>query len=51
MLHKEQPDYTMSQSENTETQNVSEQQLLEQKLKDLRLDLNRYKKDEYFNRQ
>ena len=49
MLDQELPDDIISQSETTETQNVSEQQLHEQNFKDLQLDLNRDKKDEYFN--
>ena len=49
LLNQELTDNTMSNTENTETQNVSEEQLLEQQFKDLLLELNHDTQDEYFN--
>ena len=40
LLDQKQTDNTMSNTENTETQNVSEEQLLEQQINDLLLELN-----------
>ena len=49
LFDQEQTDHTMSHKENTETQNVSEEQLLEQQLNHLLLELNQDPNDEYFN--
>ena len=39
----------MSNTENTKTQNVSEEQTLEQQLNDLHLNINQDTQDDYFN--
>ena len=49
ILDQEQSDNTMSNTENTDTANVSEETLLEQLFNDLLLELNEDTQDEYFN--
>ena len=49
MLDKEQSDNTTSNTENTDTTNVSEETLLEQQFNDLLLESNQDTQDEDFN--
>ena len=51
LLEQEQTDETSSNTEQTETQNVSQEQFLEQQFKDLLLELKQDTQDEYFRRQ
>ena len=48
-MDQEQTDDTMSITENTDTQKVSEEQHLEQQFNDLLLELNQDAQDNYFN--
>ena len=48
LIDQEQTDDTMSNTENAETQNVSEEILLEQQSNDLLVELNQDTQDEYF---
>ena len=49
LLNQEQPDNITSNTENTDTTNVSEETLLEQQFNELLLELNQDTQDEYFN--
>ena len=49
LLEKEEIDETLSNTENTDTQNVSRETLLKQQFNDLRLALNQDNQGEYFN--